>query len=65
MEMTHPLSDELVKSGIRAANHNEPMFPQVARFGADWQLEKIVAWGYKHLYPDQIDALVADMRPIL
>ena len=38
----HPLSDELVKSWIHEANHNEPMFPQVARFGADWQLDQVI-----------------------
>ena len=42
MSEQSPLSDELVKSWIRTANHNEPMFPQVARFSADWQLNQVI-----------------------
>ena len=57
------MNDELIKSWIHTANHNEPMFPQVARFGADWQLEQVMEWGYKYLYPDQVNALKEAMRP--
>ena len=41
-EQQHPLTDELIKSWIHESNHNEPMFPQVARFGADWQLDQVI-----------------------
>ena len=33
------------------------------RGAADWQLEQVIDWGYKHLYPDQINDLVEAMRP--
>jgi hypothetical protein len=40
-----------------------PCDPENMRAAADWQLERIMAWAYKHLYPDQINALVEEMRP--
>jgi hypothetical protein len=33
------------------------------RAAADWQLEQVMLWGYKYLYPDQVNALREAMRP--
>ena len=63
MTEQHPLTDELIKSWIHAANHNEPMFPQVACSAADWQLEQVLEWSYRYLYPDQVNSLREAMRP--
>ena len=64
MAKQHPLSDELVKSWIQEANHNEPMFPQVARFGADWQLDQVI-----HFLEDNkdlsIETALRFIRPVL
>ena len=48
--MNHPItpSPELVRQWQREANHNEPMFPQVAnqaaQWGADQELEACCEW---------------------
>ena len=57
----HPLTDEIILS-ISDESLHMPGYQEDMRAAADWQLEQVVAWGYKHLYPDQIDALVSDMR---
>lgn len=55
----HPITPppELVREWIREANHNEPMFEQVAKMGAAWgadrELEEICSWlelHYPHVY---------------
>ena len=33
------------------------------RKSADWQLEQVLNWSYKYLYPDQVNALSEAMRP--
>ena len=58
--MTHPLTDEICD---QIQDSTYPCDPDNMRAAADWQLEKIMAWGYKHLYPDQILALAEEMRP--
>ena len=58
--MTHPLTDEICD---QIQDSTYPCDPANMRAAADWQLEKIMAWGYKHLYPDQILALAEEMRP--
>ena len=58
--MTHPLTDEICD---QIQDSIYPCDPANMRAAADWQLEKIMAWGYKHLYPDQILALADEMRP--
>ena len=64
MTEEHPISDELVKSWIQAANHNEPMFPQVARFGADWQLDQVIH--FLEVNKDlSIETLLRFIRPAL
>ena len=33
------------------------------RAAADWQLEQVLEWSYRYLYPDQVNSLREAMRP--
>ena len=66
----HPLTDRICfnilsnKYDVSGSDwHKYQNTVDLMRAAADWQLEKIMAWGYKHLYPDQILALADEMRP--
>ena len=63
MTNQHPLTDELVKSWIHAANHNEPMFPQVACFAADWQLAQCLQYVLINFGANEMPAFMEAMRP--
>lgn len=56
--LIHPITPppELVETWIREANHNEPMFAQVAvmgaRWGSDQELEACCKWAAQFNYDD-------------
>ena len=58
MTQEHPITPppELVEQWIKDANHNEPMFAQVAimgaRWGADQELEACCEWVSQFNYDD-------------
>ena len=62
----HPLTDDIIiakklgcidEYGDWYYNEND------LRAAADWQLEQVLEWGYKYLYPDQVNPLRKAMRP--
>ena len=59
----HPLTDEIIIELIGDKNLFYCLAEDDMRTAADWQLEQVMEWGYKHLYPDQINALRKTMRP--
>ena len=61
----HPLTDEICKTIYCTwpEEHQTSLVCDNMRAAADWQLEQVIDWGYKHLYPDQINDLVEAMRP--
>lgn len=60
--MTHPLTDEVCDS-IAPWAVKHPGGYDCMRTAAEWQLIQVLEWGYKHLYPDQVNALREAMRP--
>ena len=65
----HPITppQELIDQWIRDANHNEPMFAQVAIMGAHWgadqELEACVEWTRRDSSEEDAVALRAARRP--
>jgi hypothetical protein len=58
----HPLTDEIILELI-GDNLFLCLTEDDMRVAADWQLEQVMEWGYKYLYPDQVNALREAMRP--
>ena len=69
--MGHPIipPPDLVRKWQREANHNEPMFPQVAamaaQWGADQELKACCEWMADETPTNYINALRATRRPSL
>ena len=59
----HPLTDEIIIELIGDRNLFYCLAEDDMRTAADWQLEQVMEWGYKYLYPDQVNALREAMRP--
>jgi hypothetical protein len=62
MPNQHPLTEKICLDISKANHHPWDQF-ELMRAAADWQLEQVMSWGYKYLYPDQVNALREAMRP--
>ena len=67
MTEQHPLTDSKALSLFsfeELMDGSQPITIEDAmRKAADWQLEQVLNWSYKYLYPDQVNALSEAMRP--
>ena len=66
MTEQHPLTDKICDALWDEHGQYYALYEEVrltCRAAADWQLEQVMEWGYKHLYPDQVNALREAMRP--
>ena len=64
----HPLTDEICEDLWQwfpkySCEIEDADVRKVMRAAADWQLEQVIEWGTKYLYPDQLLALTDAMRP--
>lgn len=63
MTNQHPLTDEIIVKLIGDRNLFYCLTEDDMRAAADWQLEQVLEWSYRFLYPDQVNALKEAMRP--
>ena len=67
--MTHPLTDEILRGILEAVvkeveeDSSGWLEDDLMRAAADWQLEQVLEWSYRYLYPDQANSLREAMRP--
>ena len=62
MPNQHPLTDKICRDLVGHPWCDDG-YVTAMRAAADWQLEQVFEWGYKHLYPDQVNALREAMLP--